>query len=352
MAQEGANGDTACQMQTVLDLDPLAATRLPAFQSFLNTLNAPSMPYTLMTSDNLWVQQGFNLTTSYVNNMRNYYNAGVTNVDFVGNPTVALNTIDGAVSQETGGHIPQLLSAGDINPYLKLILTNAVFFKGTWLTQFQTTMTYLQNFYLDNGTSESVSMMHASIPAPIGNFNGTASVLALPYKGSGASMYILLPPLGGTAALESALTPSNIQGWLASNGAAMTAAFSSQQVEVALPKFTFSTQYNLASTLPGMGMTLPFVAPSPGGLGADFSGIDGMTGNLRDLYIQFVVHQAYVGVDETGTTAAAATGVGMGATSVVMTPPPFIVDHPFIFLIVDNATGAVLFMGRVSNPLG
>jgi serpin B len=345
MAQEGANGDTACQMQTVLDLDPSASTRLPAFQTFLNTLNAPSQPYTLLTSDNLWVQQGFSLAPSYVNDMTTYYKSGVNHVDFINDSTGAVNTIDGAVSQQTAGYIPKLLSPGDLNPLTRLVLTNAVYFKGDWEMQFETTNTNSQSFYLEGGSSEPVSMMHLSLNAPIGDFNGMAKVLALPYKGSGASMFIFLPPTGGTATLEAAMTGSNLQSWLASNRASLTSpgGFS---VDLALPKFTFSTQYALGSTFPALGMTLAFQPPTPPNIGADFSGIDGM----RDLYIQKVIHQAYVGVDEKGTTAAAGTGVGIGTMNAVIISQAFTVDHPFVFLIVDNGTGTILFMGRVSDP--
>ncbi len=345
MAQEGANGDTACQMQTVLDLDPLASTRLPAFQTFLNTLNAPSQPYTLLTSDNLWVQQGFSLLPSYINNMKNYYESGINNVDFINDPAGSVNTIDGAVSQQTAGYIPKLLSPSDLSPLTRLVLTNAVYFKGDWDIQFETTNTNSQSFYLEGGSSEPVSMMHLSLNAPIGDFNGVAKVLALPYKNSGASMFIFLPPVGGTATLEGAMTASNLQSWLASNRASLTTrgGFS---VNLALPKFTFSTQYDLGSAFPTLGMTLAFQHPTPPNNGADFSGIDGM----RDLYIQKVIHQAYVGVDEKGTTAAAATAVVIGTINAVIISQAFIVDHPFVFLIVDNSAGTILFMGRVSDP--
>ena len=346
MAQEGAKGDTACQMQTVLDLDPSAVTRLPAFQTFLNTLNAPSQPYTLMTSDNLWVQQGFSLLPSYVNDMTTYYESGVNNVDFINDTAGAVNTIDGAVSQQTGGYIPKLLSPSDVSPLTRLVLTNAVYFKGDWEAQFETASTTAQDFHLDNGTAEAVSMMHQDLSAPIGDFNGVARVLALPYKGLGASMFIFLPPVGGTAALETAMTGANLRSWLDSNRATLAAPGGFSTV-LALPKFTFSTQCALGGTFPALGMTLAFQPPAPPNMGADLSGIDGM----RDLYIQKVIHQAYVGVDEKGTTAAAATGVVIGVSnSIGMAPQAFTVDHPFIFLIVDNGTGTILFMGRVSDP--
>jgi serpin B len=192
-------------------------------------------------------------------------------------------------------------------------------------------------------------MMHETLYANLGSYNSAASVLAIPYKNSEASMYIFLPPQGGMTALEGVLSGPNINAWLAANSSALTAT-SAQQVSLALPKFTFKTQYDLTATFQQIGMQLAFTKPGLGS-GADFSGIDGN----RDLYITDVVHQAYIAVDETGTVAAAATGVvvtkSFGAVIAQPRPIPFTVDHPFIFLIVENTTNTVLFMGRVDDPL-
>jgi serpin B len=349
MAQEGAVGPTQTQMQTVLNLNPNTTARLAGFQQMLGEINSPSKPYTLATADNLWPQQGFAILPSFINTLQTYYGAGVTDVDYIGNASGAVQTIDGAVSQETDGYIPQLLTTGDVSPATRLVLTNAVYFQADWQSQFVTTGTTPQAFNLTSTTSESVSMMHQTLSAGIGSYNGAASVIALPYKGNGASMYVFLPPLGGMATLESLLTGPNINSWLSANAASMSVSGSSApSVALTLPKFTFSTSYDLTSTLSSMGMPLAF--SHPGSNGANFSGIDG---NL-DLTISKVVHQAYINVDEKGTTAAAATAVVIVyVNGFFNTPPPvpFTVDHPFIFMIVDNATNTVLFMGRVNDPL-
>jgi serpin B len=153
------------------------------------------------------------------------------------------------------------------------------------------------------------------------------------------------------ANLESQLTGNNINTWLAANSAAMTGS-TGPQVALSLPKFTFKTSYDLSSTLSSMGMTLAFTPPGPTTVtGANFWNIDG----TNNLYITEVVHQAYVDVDETGTTAAAATGVvlcpGCMAVMMPLPPIPFIVNRPFVFMIVDNTSNTVLFMGRVNDPL-
>ncbi len=350
MAQEGANGNTAVQMQNVLNLNHDAAARQQSFQQLIAEINAPGKHYTLDTADNLWIQQGFNILPTYRNVVETDYYAGVTNVDFVGNPSGALQTINGAVSQETEGYIPNLLSQNSIGKYTRLVLTNAIYFKGSWQTAFPVSFTKPQTFFLDPTTSESVSMMNETLSANVGSYNGAASVLAIPYQNNEASMYVFLPPQGGMAALEGAMSGDNLNAWLAANSAAMTGT-SVRQVDLALPKFTFSTNYDLSQGLSIIGMPLAFTKPVPqAGTGADFSGIDG----YKDLYITSVIHKAYVDVDETGTTAVAATGVVVGTTiqAVIMQPPhiPFVVDHPFIFMIVDNASNTVLFMGRVNDP--
>ncbi|HXL72742.1 MAG TPA: serpin family protein [bacterium] len=347
MAQEGAAGNTATQMQNVLNLNSNAAIRQQGFQQLINQINSASGNYTLDTADNLWIQQGFSILPSYINTVQTYYDAGVTNVNFVGNPSGAVSTIDGAVSQETAGFIPNLLTTSDISVQIRLVLTNAIYFQSDWQNQFVTTgadQTSQQLFYLTPSTTETVSMMHVTFPAVLGNFNGAASVLAIPYKNNGASMYVFLPT-SGISSLESVMTGSNLNAWLAANAANLTATpmgINSPQVALSFPKFTFSTSYELSSILSQMGMPLPF------SLQANFSGIDGQ----MDLSISKVIHQAYVSVSEVGTTAAAATGVVVGIFSVVSTPiaTPFVVNQPFIFAIVDNTSNTVLFMGRVCAP--
>lgn len=351
MAQEGANGPTATQMQTVLGLSSDAAVRQQGFQQLIGKINAPGKSYTLDTADNLWVQQGFNLLSPYINVCQNDYYAGVTNVDFIGNPGGAANTINAAVSQETEGLIPSLLSPSSLSPNTRLVLTNAIYFKADWQNQFDTSLTYAQPFYATSSSTESVSMMHQTISAVVGNYNGAASVLAVPYKSGEASMYLFLPPQGGMAALEGSLSGSNLNAWLAANASSLAAGGSgSAQVALALPKFTFSTSYDLTSTFQSLGMPLAFTQPGANGTGADFSGIDG----AKDLFISDVIHKAYIHLTETGTTAAGATAVIIlsgNSYSFAPTPIPFTVDHPFIFMIVENTTNTVLFMGRVDDPL-
>ena len=214
MAQEGANGQTAQQMQTVLGLNPNATVRQQGFQQLISEINSPSKPYTLSTADNLWPQQNFPILPSYINVLQTYYDAGVTALNFAGDANGAAQTIDGAVSIETDGYIPNLVSAGDVTG-AALVLTNAIYFKADWNSKFQNSGTLPQTFTLPTGATESVSMMHQTLSLPLGSFNGAASVVAIPYKGNEASMYIFLPPPGGMSTLEAAMSGSAINtGWL------------------------------------------------------------------------------------------------------------------------------------------
>lgn len=351
MAQEGAVGPTQTQMQHVLYLNPNAQARWTGFQQLLGEINSPSKPYTLATADDMWPQQGFPLEPAFTNTLQTYYDSGVTALDYINNSTGAVQTIDGAVSQQTDGYIPQLLTAADVPPTTRLVLTNAIYFQADWQNQFVAMSTIPRSFTLESGSSESVSMMNETLSANIGTYNGAASVIALPYKNNGASMYIFLPPAGGMSNLESLMTGPNITSWLAANSAAMTATMGSSlsNVALSLPKFSYSTDYHLKSTLSSLGMPLAF-AP-PGLNGANFSGIDGGL----DLTISDVIHQAFIKVDESGTTAAAATAVIIVTGNAYDPNPinyvPFTVDHPFIFMIVDNSSDTVLFIGRVDDPL-
>lgn len=223
MAQEGAVGNTQAQMQTVLGLNPNTTARLQGFQQLINEINSPSKPYTLATSDNVWPQQNFPVLPGYISTLQTYYDSGVTALNYVLNPAGAAQTIDGAVSQETDGYIPQLVTTGDVTD-AALVLTNAIFFKANWQSQFATVGTGPQTFTLPSGATESVSMMHENLGATLGNYNGAASVIALPYTNNGAAMYIFLPPLGGMSNLESLMTGPNINSWLAANATAMTSS--------------------------------------------------------------------------------------------------------------------------------
>jgi serpin B len=225
-----------------------------------------------------------------------------------------------------------LIPAGVLNSLTRLVLTNAVYFKGDWAAQFDPQSTKDAPFHVSADDTIDVPMMFQKDEFRYAELDAI-QILELPYVGDDFSMLVLLPQdMDGLSALEAKLTPGNLDRWLS--------ALRPRKVDVYLPKFKMTSQFSLNGVLQDMGMSDAFDSDK-----ADFSG---MTGH-KQLYITAVVHKAFVDVNEEGTEAAAATGVVMATKSVQVTPT-FRADHPFVFLIRDNQSGSILFMGRLLNP--
>jgi serpin B len=245
------------------------------------------------------------------------------------------------VEEKTRNTIKDLVPEGSITQMTRLVITDAVYFKGTWVRQFDKNKTRNADFRLSSGKSVPVPMMERTDEHAVYQYaeTGDVQILNTPYEhgnGNELSMLILLPKNDDLAAAEKYLDPDNLSEIQNSSA--------SRRVMVYLPKFTLETKYSLSQTLAEMGMPTAFGD-------ADFSGMDG----TRYLYIQEIIHQAYVEVNEEGTEAAAATAVvvwGKGAAPAEVPVPVFRADHPFIFLIQDNTSGNILFIGRVENPNG
>ena len=246
-------------------------------------------------------------------------------------------TINQWVEQQTEDKIKDLLQPGVVSSGTRLVLTNAIYFKADWNAQFKKADTKEEEFHLAAGETVRAPLMHRE-----GRFNyfngGTFQVLEIPYTGAELSMIVFLPnEAGGLSALEQTLTPSKLRQWLGQ-------LHSVPKVILTLPRFKMTEQFELGKALGALGMREAFVRGA-----ADFSGMDGK----RDLYVSAAIHKAYVDVDEQGTEAAAATATTMRALSMPMAPEKPIVfraDHPFVFVIRDNRSGGILFMGRVSDP--
>jgi serpin B len=337
MAYAGARGETASEMAKTLHFT-LPPERLhPAMGALLRDLNSTHEAYQLSVANALWAQQGFSFLDDFLKLINHDYGAGLNQVDFKGSTEAARLTINRWVEQKTENKIRDLLQPGALKPATRLVLTNAIYFKGDWQTQFDKAQTKTEDFHLSPTHTLKAPLMHRE-----GAFNyfngGTFQVLEIPYKSNELSMIVLLPnDVSGLSALEQSLTATNAQQWLRQLG-------SVSKVIVTMPKFKTTQQFELGSTLAAMGMPLAFAG------GADFSA---MTGK-RDLAISAVIHKAYIDVNEEGTEAAAATAVTMRALAMRApdrTPPPvFRADHPFVFLIRDHRSNAILFMGRMADP--
>jgi serpin B len=340
MAYAGANGQTAAEMQQVFHFT-LPPERLhPAMGALLTGMNAPHKGYALSVADALWAEQDEKFLPAYLKLVETNYSAGFHPVDFKTSPDAARGIINGWIEKQTNNKIQNLLGPGTVTPLTRLILTNAIYFKAAWADQFEKNGTKNEDFHLSAGKTIQAPMMHNW--GGYEYFKGPAfQALLLPYEKDEISMLILLPDdIDGLAALERSLTAENLHKWIASLSYA-------EEVIVSMPRFKITQQFELSSTLENLGMKAAFDSNS-----ADFSA---MTGN-KNLLISAAIHKAYIDLDENGTEAAAATAVviGMAMAAPPLSPPPppivFTADHPFLFLIRENASGAILFMGRVADP--
>jgi len=350
MTYEGAKGETAYEMAKVLYLQQNNTTRWQSFQSMINEINNPNKHYTLNTADNIWLEQVYTFLPSFLNTVETYYYASATAMDFINNSNGCLQTINNAVSNETAGNITNLLPAGSIKPSTALVLTNAIYFNATWASQFSANSTTPTNFTTSSGQVEQVPMMNQTLAANVENYYGVAEAMELPYVNDEVSMFIFLPPAGSSAmaSLDSCMTGAKMNAWLAARPATVT---STCQVVLSLPKFSVSTKYNdMGTTLASMGMPTPFTSA------ADFSGMSSAVGPNLIFYISAVYHDAQVEVAEKGTEASAATAVVMGAIPGCISIPIniqycyFTVNSPFIFMIRENTSNTILFLGKVNDP--
>jgi serpin B len=344
MTAEGTKGQTASEMWSVLKVETDPATRQADYSAVFDVINATGKSYQLSTSNDLWVEQTFPLLPGYLSVLQGVYHAGVTNLDFIDNPDPSRSTINNAVSDQTDGKITDLLAPGFITNATRLVLTNAIYFKATWLNKFPASDTAPGVFNVTATSQVTPSMMHQKLNQAVEDFYGTAKVLELPYVNNEVSMFVFLPNESDTSALEASLTSTNFNAWMA---ARQTSPAHPVTVDLTLPKFKFSTSYDLGSDLQALGMPTAF-SPTT----ADFSGMATLPPNAR-LCITKVVHKAFVAVDEDGTEAAGATAVVVGIIAVSTTSlseVPFVVDHPFIIVIYENSIKTILFMGRVNDP--
>lgn len=344
MTYAGARDGTAEAMAQTLHFT-LPPDRLhPVFNALAQDLSSrPAQagedvktPFELTIANALWGQEGYKFLPEFLDLLAQNYGAGIHLVDFKKDTEGSRQLINNWVSDQTKDRIKDLIPAGALNELTRLVLTNAIYFKAGWLFQFEKEATSDQPFHLLDGTTVDVPTMHLHK-----NFGYALQdkfrLLELPYEGSSMSMVLILPDEGQFQTVESSLTPKTLKD------AAGNLQYG--EVDLALPKFKFESEFDLNQALTALGMADAF-DPNR----ADFSGM----ADNRELYITSVIHKAFVAVDETGTEAAAATAVMVGATAAMPEEEPveFHFDRPFIFYIIDNQTGSMLFIGRVMNPAG
>ncbi len=351
MVYEGAMGKTAKEIQDVFYFPEKNVLRAN-FARIYNKINEYNKDYTMRTGNALWVQQNYPILEDYLDRVEKYYGGKAANLDFMREAEKSRQTINSFIEEQTNEKIKNLLPPGSVNTLTRLIITNAVYFKGDWKWEFDPKDTEERDFHVDSEHVVKVPMMYMKPDKAKFRYANLEKlqILELPYKGDRISMLILLPKQGQTynpttgeviecnytiKDIEDELTIDNLKKW------------ESEMEEtklgyIYLPKFELKERYtdNLKGILIDLGMPSAFKPQA-----ADFSGITGK----KDLFISFVTHQAYVKVDEKGTEAAAATAVGVAITAVEH-KIIFKADHPFIFIIQDKETGNILFLGRIINP--
>ncbi|MCL4694207.1 MAG: serpin family protein [Candidatus Hydrogenedentes bacterium] len=331
MVYAGAKGQTADEMREVLHYDASTSEFHRVMGNLGRSLES-SEEYQLNVANALWPHVRYTLLDSYVDLMREAYETDVTRLDYENNVELARQTINDWVEEKTEDRIEDLIPEGVLDSMTRLVLTNAIYFKGLWLSQFKEDDTSKAPFTLLDGSTTKVQMMKQR-----NDFhyfaNDWLQAVDLPYTGERVAMTILLPKdAADLTRLESELTSQ----WLESTLTEMT----EQEIDLSLPRFTMNAKSSLSDVLQGMGMITAFSE------NADFSGMSG----VPDLLISEVIHQAFIEVNEEGTEAAAATGVVMKLTAAPMDIPAFVADHPFVFLLRDTKTACILFTGVLAKP--
>jgi serpin B len=339
MTYAGAKGTTRAEMAKTLHFPRIASELDDGMQKLLSQWKTTdkSAGYRLNLANRLWGQEGYAFLPRFLDITGTKYGAQLARIDFAEKTEESRKTINQWVEDQTEEKIKNLLPAGSLSRDSRLVLTNAVYFKGEWTKPFKTERTRDEDFHLTATEKVRTPLMHQQDDFRYAAVDGL-QLLELPYGNKSLSMVILLPEeVEGLAQLEGKLKYEHLQRW--------TSALRSQEVVVYLPKFQTTASFELNGTLVEMGMRSAFDPQS-----ADFSGMTG----AKDLFISKAIHKAFVDVNEEGTEAAAATGIVMETTALpVERPKPvFRADHPFVFLIRDNRTGAILFLGRLVDPTG
>ncbi len=339
----GARGKTAEEIANTLHFT-LDRTRLhSAMAMLLRDINAggPAHGYQLRTVNALWLQQEYGFREEYASLVEQYYGAALKYVDYINSAPYARSLINDWVVKQTDHKIRDLIAPGAVSASTRMVLTNAVYFKGDWLTPFNKADTRDEAFHIRLNRNINASLMKQT--GTFGYYEGIDfKAVQVPYQGNDLAMVVILPnAMDGLASLERAMTPGALAEWgeKLDNG--------SKTIQIYLPKFQVTSGFSLSRTLGAMGIHAAFDSTR-----ADFSGLAQGLKTNNNLSISDVIHKAYITVDEQGTEAAASSAALAPLTGAPQTGPlpVFKADHPFVFLIRDTRSGSILFMGRVLDP--
>ncbi|KAG8442445.1 hypothetical protein GDO86_011289 [Hymenochirus boettgeri] len=335
----GARKNTAAQMSQVLQLDKRDDVHTH-FQSLILEMNKPGTDYILKAANRLYGEKSYSFLEEFLGATQKYYYADLQSVDFLGKAEGSRQEINDWVKQKTEGRIKDLLQPGTVDSLTRLVLVNAIYFKGNWENSFNLEHTREMPFRLSKNRSKAVQMMYQTRTFPMTYIGELfTKVIELPYVNNELSMIFMLPDdiedgTTGLEKLEMNLTYDKFLEW--TNPEMMDET----KMELFLPKFKLEANYDLKSVLISMGMTDAFCSNK-----ADFSGMS----DNNDLFLSKIIHKSYVDVNEEGTEAAATTAAVM-ENRCLMIVPRIVCDHPFLFFIVHRQSRSILFCGRVVSP--
>ena len=332
MTWAGAKGQTASQMASALSIDLESAAQHDAMLAQSANVFAKNDDLTLNVANRIWPKAGMKLDEGYLGAIEEHYGAKPEALDYAGAPDAARATINGWVSEQTKTKIPELIPAGMIDGSTRMVLTNAIYFKGSWVEAFDPDATYPGTFTAPSG-EVTAQLMKLDTQRLAYSDSEAYEVVSLPYAG-GADMLVILPKKGQFEATAKALEGKGLSD-------VMNAPLGKDRVSVTLPKFEFRANVKLNDVLIALGMKDAFTSA------ADFTG---MGEAAKGISISAVIHEAFIAVDEKGAEAAAATAVVMTKSAAPGAPVEFKVDRPFFFVIRDTDTNTPLFVGHVADP--
>lgn len=335
MATAGARGETLDEMLAALGWTQIPQDELHSrYEEMRRRIDALSEAgdLELVLANAIWPEKTHAFLREYLGLLKERYAAGVTPLDFADETEAARQAINAWVERQTRSKIKELLQKGTLSILTRMVLTNAVYFRGTWAEPFQEELTTPLPFYVTPDAPVEVPMMKTMVTVGVEEVDG-ATLIELPYRGDELSMVVMLPETGSSIERMEEGLESLVR-------AVSELRFDRSKRMVTMPKFRMTNQFSLADTFTAMGMKLAFTRS------ADFSGMDG----TRWLYITGVYHKSYVDVSEKGTEAAAATGIVFGKRNSPIPQEPVVIDRPFWFGIRDRVTGGILFLGRVVQP--
>lgn len=336
MTRVGARGRTAEQMDRVLRFRLSDDALHGAFAGLRARLEkvASDDAVRIDVANSLWPQTSYELRREFLRTVERWYGVSITPVDYRAAMEAARAAINRWVEERTEEKIQELVPEGILTPLTRLVLVNAIYYQAAWASPFRPEATRKATFHPETGELVTVDMMRQTGYFGVGSAEG-CRLLELPYSERSLSMVVLLPEKGRTLeSIEKRLDAKTLGRWLS--------GLRSANLDLQLPRFRFTSRFRLDSVLEALGMRDAFSARD-----ADFSGMDP---EPPGPYISAVLHKAFIDVSEKGTEAAAATAVVMALRAAPSRPEPFVVDRPFLFLIRERATGAVLFLGRFVRP--